>query len=89
MTGHTLAVSISEESLGKVAHILDLGETLFERTVADAQQKLGGSYPEGEKAAQAGAEVFRALRLLLGLRGSNGSTKAGDESKRTDDVTEL
>lgn len=59
---------IPEEVLGKVAHILDLGETLFERTVADAQQKLGGSYPEGEKVSQASAEVFRALRALLGLR---------------------
>jgi len=74
------SVGVSDEKLGKVAHVLDLGETLFERTVADAREKLGGSYPEGEKVAQASAEVFRALRVLLGLRESNGNENVNGKS---------
>jgi hypothetical protein len=51
---------------GKVIELLDLAETLFEETVADAQRRLE-SYPEGEEAERAAAELYRALRSVLGL----------------------
>jgi hypothetical protein len=58
---------LSEETLGKAAYILDLGETLAEEALADARRRLDNSYPEGEQAAKALSEVFSALRELLGL----------------------
>ena len=61
-----MPLQIPSEVGGKLAELLDLGETLFEETVADARRKLR-SYPEGEKAAQAGAQIFTGLRVLLGL----------------------
>jgi hypothetical protein len=60
--------ALNEEVLGKVAYVLDLGETLFEEAMADARRRLGGSYPEGEQAAQALSDVFKALRTLLCLQ---------------------
>jgi hypothetical protein len=58
---------LSDEVRGKLAELLDLGETLFEETVSDAQRKIGSSYAEGDKAARAGADLFSALRRLLDL----------------------
>jgi hypothetical protein len=71
----TQPTELPDEVLSKVAQILDLGETLFEETIADAKRKIG-TYPEGEKVAQTSSEVFRALRLLLGLRQGLGSDAA-------------
>ncbi len=62
----TPPVSLPDEVCGKVAELLDLVETLFEETVADAQRQLG-SYPEGQEAERAAAEIYRALRSVLGL----------------------
>jgi hypothetical protein len=59
--------ALPDETIGKIADVLDMGETLFEETVCDARRKLGGSYPDGDRAARTGAEVFRALRLLVGI----------------------
>jgi hypothetical protein len=91
-TSHSPAsapAGLSNETLGKAAQILDLVETLFEQTIADAQQKLGGNYPESERVARASAEVFRGLRELLGLRESNERPKANGELSRAVDVTKL
>jgi hypothetical protein len=63
-----VAPTLSGETLGRFAQILDMGETLFETFTADARQKLGGSYPEGEKAAQTMTAIFRALRVTVGLQ---------------------
>ena len=41
-------------------------EAAGEETVADAQRRLG-SYPEGQEAESAAAELYRALRSVLGL----------------------
>jgi hypothetical protein len=65
------ADTLSGETLGKLAQVIDMGETLFEAFAADAHNKLGGSYPEGERAAQTMSEVFRALRVTVGLRQPN------------------
>jgi len=62
----TSTVSLPDDVHGKVIELLDLAETLFEETVADAQRRLG-SYPEGEEAERAAAELYRALRSVLGL----------------------
>jgi hypothetical protein len=62
----TWPVSLSDAVRGKVIELLDLAETLFEETVADAQRRLG-SYPEGQEAESAAAELYRALRSVLGL----------------------
>ena len=62
----TSPVSLPEDVHGKVSELLDLAETLFEETIADAQQRLG-SYPEGQEAESAAAELYRALRSVLGL----------------------
>ena len=62
----TPPVSLPEDVRGKVIELLDLAETLFEETVADAQRRLG-SYPEGHEAERAAAELYRALRSVLGL----------------------
>ena len=59
-------VSLPEDVSGKVTELLDLAETLFEETIADAQRRLG-SYPEGQEAESAAAELYRALRSVLGL----------------------
>ena len=61
-------VGLDEATQGKLAEIIDLGETLFESMVHHAQHKLGGEYPEGEKAAQTSAELFHSMRVLIGLR---------------------
>src|SRR5207247_423593 len=71
-----LTSEMPSEVRGKLAELLDLGETLFEETVADARRKLG-SYSEGEGAARAGADVFRGLRALLGLSGSEADNQPG------------
>ena len=63
-----VAPALSGETLGRVAQVIDFGETLFEAFAADARHKLGGSYPEGEKAAQTMTEIFRALRVTVGLQ---------------------
>jgi hypothetical protein len=60
-------VQLSNDVRGKVAELLDLGETLFEDTVSDARRRLGSPYSDGDKAAQAGADLFKGLRALLGL----------------------
>jgi hypothetical protein len=78
---------ISDDSLGKMAMILDLGETLFEQTIADAQEKLGGSYPESVNVAQASGKVFKALRGLLGLCGSTGKPDLNIGSCGTGDIS--
>ena len=62
----TRPVSLPEDVRGKVIELLDLAETLFEETVADAQRRLG-SYPEGQEAESAAADLYRALRSVLGL----------------------
>ncbi|HZH32558.1 MAG TPA: hypothetical protein VEY11_17470 [Pyrinomonadaceae bacterium] len=62
------APTLSGETLGKVAQVLDMGETLLEAFAADARRKLGGTYPEGDKAAQTMSEIFRALRVTIGLQ---------------------
>jgi hypothetical protein len=62
----TRPVSLPEDVSGKVTELLDLAETLFEETIADAQRRLG-SYPEGQEAESAAAELYRALRSVLGL----------------------
>lgn len=59
---------LAPATLGRVAQILDLGETLVEETVADARQRVGTNYPEGAEALKASAEVFGALRILVGLK---------------------
>jgi hypothetical protein len=71
-----VAPTLSGETLGRVAQVLDLGETLFEAFATDAREKLGGSYPESEKVAQAISDVFGALRVLVGLRENIESQKA-------------
>jgi hypothetical protein len=82
-----VAPTLSGETLGRVAQVLDMGETLFEAFAADARQKLGGSYPESEKVAQAISEVFGALRVLVGLRENIEGQKANNESRTATDVT--
>lgn len=73
---------LSGETLGKVAQVLDMGETLLEAFAADARRKLGGSYPGGDKAAQTMSEVFRALRVTLGLQEpAPGAEPVGAEGK--------
>jgi hypothetical protein len=62
----TPPVSLPEDVRGKVSELLDLVETLFEETIADAQRRLGG-YPEGQEAERAAAELYRALRSVLAL----------------------
>ena len=62
----TPPVSLPDDVRGKVLELLDLVETLFEETIADAQRRLG-SYPEGQEAESAAAELYRALRSVLGL----------------------
>jgi hypothetical protein len=62
----TRPVSLPEDVRGKVTELLDLAETLFEETISDAQRRLG-SYPEGQEAESAAAELYRALRSVLGL----------------------
>lgn len=62
------APTLSGETLGKVAQVLDMGETLLEAFAADARRKLGGAYPEGDKAAQTLSEIFRALRVTVGIQ---------------------
>jgi hypothetical protein len=59
---------LSMEKLEKLAGILAMGETLFEWAVKDAQEKLGGEYPDGEEALKTNAEIYRGLRALLGLQ---------------------
>ncbi|KAF0248877.1 MAG: hypothetical protein FD167_1722 [bacterium] len=59
--------AVSPVALEQVAQILNLAETLLTGTVADAKQKLGGEYPEGEKVAKTATEVFSVLRELLGI----------------------
>ncbi len=59
--------AVSPVVLEQVAQILNLAETLFTATVADAQQKLGDKYPEGEKVAKTATEIFGALRQLLNI----------------------
>ena len=59
------ASELSEAVLGKVAQVLDLGETLIEQGFN--QQRAGCSADELKSVANATAEMFRALRLLLGL----------------------
>jgi hypothetical protein len=73
------AVHISDDVRGKVADLLDLGETLFEETVSDARRKLGSSYSEGDKAAQVGADLFKGLRALLGLSEPNSNAGANEK----------
>ena len=63
---------------GKVAELLDLGETLFEETVSDARRKLGSPYSEGDNAAQVGADLFKGLRALLGLSEPNPGAGANE-----------
>lgn len=58
---------VSPETLEEVGKILNWAETLLTSTVADAKQKLGGEYPEGEKVAKTATEVFSVLRQLLGI----------------------
>lgn len=63
-----VAPALSGELLGRVAQVLDMGETLFEAFAADARHRLGGSYPESDKATQTMTEIFRALRVTVGLQ---------------------
>lgn len=56
-----------ETVLGKVAEVLDLGETLMEQGIHHTQQLQNCGVDEWESVARANAEMFRALRLLLGL----------------------
>ncbi len=64
----TAVVHLSDDVRGKLAELLDLGETLFEETVSDARRKLG-PYPEVDKAGHAGADIFKGLRTILGISG--------------------
>jgi hypothetical protein len=57
---------LTTEALGNIAQALDMGETLIELFAADARRKLG-RYPEGDKAAETMTEIFRALRINVGL----------------------
>ena len=70
-------VQLSDDVRGKVAELLDLGETLFEEIVSDARRKLG-SYPDGDKAAGVGADLFKGLRTLLGMSEPNASAGANE-----------
>jgi hypothetical protein len=70
-------VELPAQTRGKVAELLELGETLFEETVADARRKLG-SYPEADEAAHVGANIFKGLRALLGMS-APGPTGAANE----------
>src|SRR3989442_14119461 len=70
------AVYVPADVRGKLAELLDLGETLFEETVADARRRLG-SYPEGERATRVGADVFRGLRALLSLSPAESEADTG------------
>jgi hypothetical protein len=62
------SVNLPDEVRGQVAELLDLAETLFEETVSDAQRQLR-HYPEGLEARKSAAEIYRALRRVLGLLG--------------------
>lgn len=75
------APPLSGETLGKVAQVLDMGETLLEAFAADARRRLGGSYPEGDKAAQTMTEIFRALRVTVGLQppATEAAAQGGEE----------
>lgn len=61
---------LTDETLGNIAQALDMGEILLEVFAADMRRKLG-SYAEGDKAAQTMSEIFRALRLYVGLAASD------------------
>lgn len=71
------ALTLSEERLGQLAELLDLGETLFEQTIAEARQRLDGDYPDSEQAEAAMAQLFHALRVLLKLAPAQGQAQAG------------
>ena len=58
---------ISQETLEKVAKVLNIAEMFFSKTVADTQQKLGDNYPECEKVAKTTQEIFSTLRELLNI----------------------
>lgn len=58
---------VSPEVLEQVAQVLNLAEMLFVATVSDAKEKLGGTYPEGEKVAKTTQEIFSTLRELLNI----------------------
>lgn len=62
------SASLPDEVQGQIAELLDLVETLFEETVMDAQRRLR-HYPEGLEARRSAAEIYRALRRVLGLLG--------------------
>ena len=62
------SIRLPDDVRGQIAELLDLAETLFEETVLDAQRRLK-SYPEGLEAERSAAEIYRALRSVLGLLG--------------------
>ena len=56
------------ETRDKVVELLDIAQTLFEETVADAARRLDG-YSEGRAAEQTAVEIYDGLRRVLGLLG--------------------
>ena len=60
------APAFSPEVRPRVAELLDIAQTLFEETVADAERRLGG-YPSGRAAEQSAVAIYDGLRRLLGL----------------------
>jgi len=57
---------LPEDARERSAELVDLAETLLEESISDARRRLG-SYAEGDEALKAAAEVFAALRRVLGL----------------------
>ena len=82
------ADTLSGETLGKLAQVIDMGETLFEAFATDARNKLGGSYPESEHVTQATSDLFRALRSLLGLNEIGGNSNVANGTKEVSEVQE-
>jgi hypothetical protein len=80
------ADTLSGETLGKLAQVIDMGETLLEAFASDARNKLGGSYPESERVTQATSDLFRALRILLGLNEIDGNSSVVNGSKDESEV---
>ena len=58
--------SLAPQTREKAGELLDLAETLLEESISDARRRLG-SYSEGDEALKAAADVFAALRRVLGL----------------------
>ena len=65
----TRPVSLPEDVRGKVIELLDLAETLFEETIADAQRRLGAT-PKVRKPRVPRRSSIVPYAVSLGCQGS-------------------